>query len=661
MMKNVLMLLGILFAPAIVFAESIDLEKVVVTPYRYDGAQDRATSSMTVINENDIRNSGATTTADVLRSVPGLAIKDLYGNGTSVTVDMAGFGEQAAYNTLVMVDGRRVNGIDFSGVDWKQIPLEAIERVEVLRGGAGAVLYGSNTSGGVINIITKKGLGKPEFLLEAAMGSYSMNAEKVSVQGREKKLSYRLSVGRDSTLGYRENAYSRDQDFSLGSSYALTEILSLRFDTALHQASYGMPGALRDSHINDQGRRFTRYGRDHAITEDWYQVLGASADFKEAGTLDMDVSYRRKDTDSFFLTSHNDITKNTFDSVGMTPRYTLEHSLFDRRNKIIVGMDRYADDFLSNVYSDSTDDKKSWTHVRKSSLGGYLNDDLLLTDQLTLSGGWRYETAKYLFRYHDITGGNPDVDQRVRQACQAFQAGLSYEYEPHSTVFVNAAENYRFPQTDEFSYYQNSPPYTKQLNPDLKPQSGITYQGGVRHALGEKTKVEGSVFRMKLRDELYNDFNAGQNRNYDRTVHDGIAASFETEWVRWLTMSGGYTFTRARFDGGEFNNNDIPLVPRHAANAGLRFLPVKGWAWDIMGKYTGAQVALNDQPNTQGRTNGYFVADMRLSFEKANWTASFGVNNLFGKKYAEYVGDSFGRYYYPSPERNYTLKTTYRF
>ena len=63
--------------------------------------------------------------------------------GKSASVDIRGFGETAPLNTLVLVDGRRVNEIDLSGVDWTQIPLDQIERIEIVRG-AGSVLYGDN-------------------------------------------------------------------------------------------------------------------------------------------------------------------------------------------------------------------------------------------------------------------------------------------------------------------------------------------------------------------------------------------------------------------------------------------------------------------------------------------------------------------------------------
>ena len=82
-------------------------------------------------------------------------------NGAGTSVDLRGFGATASSNTLVLLNGRRLNDIDLSGVDLSAIPRDSIERIEITRGNSGAVLYGDGAVGGVINIITKTGTGSP--------------------------------------------------------------------------------------------------------------------------------------------------------------------------------------------------------------------------------------------------------------------------------------------------------------------------------------------------------------------------------------------------------------------------------------------------------------------------------------------------------------------
>ena len=107
---------------ATISGSEVDLDKIVVTPYRYEEALGKVDSSVTVITPGDIANSNARNMVEMLRSTPGVTVRDYWGNGAEATVDIAGFGEQAPLNVLVLVDGRRANNVDLSGVDWSSNP-----------------------------------------------------------------------------------------------------------------------------------------------------------------------------------------------------------------------------------------------------------------------------------------------------------------------------------------------------------------------------------------------------------------------------------------------------------------------------------------------------------------------------------------------------------
>ena len=149
------------------------LEEVVVTATRDVEEIRKIPANVTVITKEEIEQSNAQNRVDLLRDEVGVVVRDFYGNGKTASVDIRGFGETAPLNTLVLVDGRRVNEIDLSGVDWTQIPLDQIERIEIVRG-AGSVLYGDNAVGGVINIITKKPEKPFSARVGGAVGSYQL-------------------------------------------------------------------------------------------------------------------------------------------------------------------------------------------------------------------------------------------------------------------------------------------------------------------------------------------------------------------------------------------------------------------------------------------------------------------------------------------------------
>lgn len=202
------------------------LQEVVVTATRQEEEIRKIPANVTVITEENIRNSNAKTVLDLLRSEEGIVVRDLLGNGKSAQVDLRGFGETGPFNTLVMVDGRRVNEIDLSGVDWTQIPLDQIQRIEIVRG-AGSVLYGDNAVGGVINIITKPPSEKLTAAVGSRAGSYEHFKGKASVSGGHENIAGSLSVSYESTDGYRRNAQFRTRDLGGKIVFDPTEYLSL--------------------------------------------------------------------------------------------------------------------------------------------------------------------------------------------------------------------------------------------------------------------------------------------------------------------------------------------------------------------------------------------------------------------------------------------------
>ena len=140
-----------------------------------------AGASTTIITAEDIARAPAQTLPDILSREPGIQVTNLFGgvNGARSAVDMRGFGAAAPSNTLVLINGRRINDLDIAGVDLASIPRDSIDRIEITRGNSGAVLYGDGAVGGVINIVTKSGIG-----IETG-GAVRGRLRLVQIQGRQ--------------------------------------------------------------------------------------------------------------------------------------------------------------------------------------------------------------------------------------------------------------------------------------------------------------------------------------------------------------------------------------------------------------------------------------------------------------------------------------------
>ena len=129
-----------------------------------------AGAAVFVITQEDIRRSGATNIPDLLRMVPGVNVAQM--SGSTWAISVRGFNDVFADKVLVLIDGRSVYNPITSGVSWDQqdLPLEDIERIEVIRGPGGTV-WGANAVNGVINIITKNAKNTQGGIVSAGGGS----------------------------------------------------------------------------------------------------------------------------------------------------------------------------------------------------------------------------------------------------------------------------------------------------------------------------------------------------------------------------------------------------------------------------------------------------------------------------------------------------------
>ncbi|NTW16932.1 MAG: TonB-dependent receptor, partial [Syntrophaceae bacterium] len=171
----------------------IVMDEVVVTATRDTEEIRKVPANVSVITAEQIEKSGATTIPEILEKLESIQFRSYSGNASQSAMDMRGFGGDNPFGkTLIMLDGRRLNRPDMSSINWLQVPLNNVERIEVVRG-ASSVLYGDAAIGGVINIITKKGDGPPKFNASVIAGRYGLHDERVSVSGSTDKWTYALN------------------------------------------------------------------------------------------------------------------------------------------------------------------------------------------------------------------------------------------------------------------------------------------------------------------------------------------------------------------------------------------------------------------------------------------------------------------------------------
>lgn len=192
----------VFFVPNALAQQGLEL---VLTPNREASSLQRAGSAISVIDRDTLARTGQGSVADALRQVPGLFVAQMGGPGGQTSVFLRG---AASGQTLVLIDGVRVNDPTSPGgaFDFAQIPVGLIERIEILRGPQSA-LYGSDATGGVINILTRRGTGPATRFMQIEGGRYGTLNASGGVYGRKDGWDYALGIASQNTDGFSRYGY----------------------------------------------------------------------------------------------------------------------------------------------------------------------------------------------------------------------------------------------------------------------------------------------------------------------------------------------------------------------------------------------------------------------------------------------------------------------
>ncbi len=643
----------------------VDLSRIVVTASRMAQHDYKVASNVSVINEQDIQGSGARTVDEILTRELGV---NIYDSGTPKTsnVDIRGFGDTANRNVLILVNDRKVNSIDVSGPDMLQIPLESVERIEIIRG-AGSVLYGDNAVGGVVNIVTKEGKGDFSGSVGVSGGSYDSSATDLEVSGEHKGISYYVYSKYEDKGGYRSNSDILSKDFNTRLGYRLSDKFKLSLDTAWHEDDYGLPGGLSDSELAALGRRGSADESDFAKTKDRFVQLTLDVapwpGDMDLGRLVLDASYRNRDTYALFASFGEYATKREIGTVGITGKYIFDRKLFGQDFNFVTGVDYYRveNDILGS--GSNTDDIK----ISKDEVGAYTFAEYEALDHVYVNAGTRYQKAFYAF---DQKSGTPNfVSKDPYESVN--MVGAKYEYTKGSNVFFNVQQTFRFLATDEWYDTWNG------LNTDLDQQTGIQYEAGIKHDWDGRYKVTLTPYWIDNKNEIFFDpsagsFGFGANNNYDKTRRVGVELGQEVDFLRfwetdWLSRLDGflnYTYQVPRFNGGVNDGHDIPLAARHQVSLGVNAAFREKYCLSLTGTYVGARYAINDTLNATSPIKPYMIMDLKLSYKAKPAELFLSVNNVFNEKYFSYVSkasSSTTKNYYPAPERSVYAGAKWKF
>jgi iron complex outermembrane receptor protein len=632
-----------------------EIPAVVVSAARTEQSTLTTPASITVITRKQIEDSGSRHIVEVLRGQGGVQISDLYGNGGRATVGMRGFAESAGSNTLVLVDGRRLNNPDIASPDLNSIALDDVERIEIVQGSAG-VLFGDQAVGGVINIITRKP-GALRHSLKLSAGSYNTGEiHGMTSQALDNGINYRVSLDLHETDNYREhnevsylNGFAKlGYNYSSGLVFAELQYIDDELNT---------PGALFADEVAADRRQVTQnFANDFSNAETnvgrfgLAQELGSNWSFEGELTGRKSEGVFRLSSAAFGAETENATQDRKI--LEFTPRFIgFIPSL--KNTMLTLGADVVESDYkLKSRFGEQVNDQS------QQSL--YLQAVISAAQSLDITIGVRYAEVE-----NELTDGFTFNNEYINDDITVGTFGMAYQADQNWRVLVRVDQNYRFVKVDEYTNAQPfpAPPSTV----ILKTQEGLSLETGVEWMSGN-INAKFLVYQLDLDNEITFDPGNFINVNLDETRRTGFITSGRWQSSKRTGLGASYSYTDAEVLSGAFGGKEIPFVAKHNGLISADFQASDSWLvygeWLAISERTFA----GDFNNAFGKLPGYGLVNIKAEYSIKDFTLSGRINNVFNKQYSD-VGqlgtdpNTFApsETFFPSPEINFLLTAAWNF
>ena len=614
-LRFVVILIGMiaLFLSQVSWAEEketgvIKLEEIVVTATKTEKKVEDAPGSVTIISKEEIERRNIKTVDEALSELKGVFTKRNKGlMDTTSSVRLRGFkGDQY---TLILLDGQPLNDAYTGGLEWGMLPVDNIERIEVIRGAASA-LFGGNAMGGVINIITKT----PEKLEASATGGYGTDNTRhyrVSVGNRfSDKFSLRIGYEGESTDGYptapvqrtiKSGTGTESGGYPMNDKYGeptkwvvgdkgdnsaekrninakatldFSDIGSLSFTavSGRHEYDYGPPntymGTFTGSAIAGPGKKadfkpnnfisYTGIGRNE--TDIYTVALKGSF-----GSMQLNAQLGTVRTDDRYTLETGGSTKTYYDSPGSLKLTETEAWFSELRADMPIGEDHLLTIGLSYRTDDSdTNDYdipyyRSYEGKSDSTFysGGedriwaiFFQDEWKIIKKLTFYLGGRYDAWKVSDGASGVPGSETTYDSNTDSEFSP-KAAVVWKALPDTTLKGSVGHAFRAPNLYELYRTWTSWGWEYRSNPSLNPETVWTYEAGVdQYLFDRKTKLSLTGFRNDIKDLIYykidNTAKTKTRMNAGKARTYGLEFEASQEITRWLKAWGNLTYISAK-------------------------------------------------------------------------------------------------------------------
>jgi len=612
---------------------------IVVSADRFASSIETAPVNITTITADDISRSNLSTLSDVLETVPGIYVSNLFGiTGSKARIDMGGFGGNNAQNTLILINGRRLNDVDLQGANLATIPVDSIAQIEIVHG-SGTVLYGDNAVSGVINIVTKNGFDGKQGTLKMQVGSFLTQRLSGDLRTNKDNTAFSLAFDALKSNGYRDN--SAFDNFSAVSEVG-KELGNSTYGARINAAreNLELPGALDEDAFKSDPRSSVM--PLEKAKERRFSVEGYYTSKSFAGELSLS---RKKQEATIFGDTSADLSTLSF-----TPRFKHQYGNQD----VVAGVDFYHSRLETDAEFDNFFPPPSTVNntsdTTRGSFGIYATDTINLNKTTFVNVGLRHQRVKLdIENKGNISGkSNDSSDNKLNAA----DVTLSHQHNYGGLNYIRLAKSFRSPVLDEmWNYFSGTITV-------LDPQTAQHIEIGTRQTFANGMTLNANLFRMNITDEIA--FDGTNNVNLDKTRHDGLNLDVHDKIDNAISFSAGLAVRKATFREGVNKGNTIPLVPANKITLSGFYKFDKNSQLGLTAIHTGERYFDNDFDNAVKKMPAYTLLNLTYSKAFDHWKARVLVQNLTNVStadsgyyaYAWWLVPPADVYtYYPLPER----------
>lgn len=650
------------------------LKEVFVTATKEEETLKDIAGEVGVIKKDVIDNTTGNGLHEVLKFMPGVTVQNRFGTD-DVNISIRGSGIRQGFGVRgiqVLVDGIPLTEPD-GQTRLDLIDMATIERIEVVKGPA-STIYGGNSSGGVVNLITKKGKPGSGFNSEQRfwLGSYGYSKGYVSAYGSEGRIRYFAGLSHTNNDGFRDHSDTDGQKFNANMEIVPNDKSRLQFFIAAGTVDILIPGGLTRAQMdqNPKQANFTAVDRGADRNDDRFR-LGIMYENQLFAHLKATVSgyWDWRQLEHIPVFRFLDISRV---GTGGDFRILYDQPIAGFGNKLIAGVSLQYQSQRENDFGPTT----GGTGARGplvanekqflNNYGVYIQDQFFVTSDISVTAGIRY--SNYTFELQDLFLTDPSGDDSGSVHFDRFTPRIGINWTPIKDIslFANYSTAFQTPTLSELT----SGGGTGFIG--LNPEKIENYEVGSRgnfSLFGLPAAFELTLFRMDIKDKILSS-NSGfpffitTFRNSGDTRHQGISAGLGVDITRSLNAQVSYTYSNFKFVEGPFKGRRVPGQTPHQVLLALYYkLFLHGDSFFR----TGVEFRHSDDyfvNDTNANRNGdWSTVALKAEYKRGQFGAGLVVDNLTDEIYSDAVtiNSGSGNFFNPANGLTVTGNVSWKF